>query len=190
LAAPRPSAQRPKKTGTAPIFLKCEKWGLSLFFVVATALAQAEERVLELAAGETLRYSVLDATAPSALSAWETAKRLLHYLADGDIEQAALLSNAPRRRYEVLREYQGSVGEDEFRRVFAQYFLPENRLVAEVALDAHRLLVWDLGKAEHRLAGQYYVEVEGRFLMDDVPSEKRAQLRRVLEAYRIGKARF
>jgi hypothetical protein len=169
--------------GSVPIFL-------SLFFAAAAALAQAEERVLELAVGETLRYSVLDAPAPSALSARDTAMRLLRHLADGDIEQAALLSNAPRRRYEVLHEYRGSVGEEEFKRLFAQYFLPENRLVAEVALDAHRLLVWDLGGAEHRLAGQYYVEVEGRFLMDDVPSEKRAQLRRVLEAYRMGKARF
>jgi hypothetical protein len=62
--------------------------------------------------------------------------------------------------------------------------------VAEVALGEHRLLVWDLGEAGHRLAGQYYVEVEGKFLMDDVPSEKRTQLRRVLEAYRTGKARF
>ena len=137
-----------------------------------------------------VRYTLLDAVVAPEASARQTANRVLRHLADGDIEQAALLSNAPRRRYEVLREYRASVGENEFKRVFAQYFVPENRLVAEMALDEHRLLVWDLGEAGHRLAGQYYVEVEGKFLMDDVPSEKRAQLRRVLEAYRTGKARF
>ena len=137
-----------------------------------------------------MRYRLLDAAASPEASAWQTANRVLRHLVDGDIEQAALLSNAPRRRYEVLREYRASVGEDEFKRVFAQYFVPENRLVAEVALDEHRLLVWDLGAAGHRLAGQYYVEIEGKFLMDDVPSEKRVLLRRVLEAYRTGKARF
>jgi hypothetical protein len=37
------------------------------------------------------------------------------------------------------------------------------------------------------LAGQYFVEVEGRYLMDDVPNQTRANLRRVLEAYRAGR---
>jgi len=38
-----------------------------------------------------------------------------------------------------------------------------------------------------RLAGQYFKEIEGRWLMDDVSSEQRSTLRRVLEAYRSGK---
>jgi hypothetical protein len=153
-------------------------------------LAQAEERVLELKDGEIVHYKLLDTSATPEASARQTANRVLRHLVDGDIEQAALLSNAPRRRYEVLREYRDSVGEEEFKRVFGRYFAPDNKLVAEVALGEHRLLVWDLGEAGHRLAGQYYVEVEGKFLMDDVPSEKRTQLRRLLEAYRTGKARF
>ncbi len=161
-----------------------------MFFVATAVLAQTDERVVELGNGAVVRYKLLDAAAAPEASAQQTANRVLRHLADGDIEQAALLSNAPRRRYEVLREYRASVGEDEFKRVFAQYFAPENRLLAEVALGEHRLLVWDLGEAGHRLAGQYYVEVEGKFLMDDAPSEKRTQLRRVLEAYRTGKARF
>jgi hypothetical protein len=61
-------------------------------------------------------------------------------------------------------------------------------VVAEAAIDTHRLLVWKL--SETALAGQYYVQVDGRFLMDDVPSAKRTQLRRVLEAYRSGQLRF
>ena len=149
------------------------KWGLSLILFFATPVA-GEERLVD----------------PSATdSARGTAMLMLRHLADGNIEEAAALSNAPGRRFEVLRHYRDAVGEDEFKRVFGRYFAPENRLIAEVALGRHRLMIWDLGEAGHRLAGQYYVEVEGKFLMDDVPSAQRSQLRRVLEAYRSGKAK-
>jgi len=147
------------------------KWGLSLFLVAAAALAHAEEPML-LASG-------------SAGSALEAAKQLLRYLADGNIEEAARLSNAPQRRYELLRDYRAKVGEEEFKRVFGQYFHPENRLVAEYRLGSRRLLIWDLGEEAHHLAGQYYVEIEeGKFLMDDVPSEERSRLRQALDSYR------
>ncbi len=130
-----------------------------------------------------------DTSTPIApTSALNTAKLINRHLAAGEIEEAALLSNAPRRRYEVFRDYRSSIGEEEFRRVFAQYFFPENRLLAEVAIGRHRLLIWRLKHGEH-LAGQYFVEVEGKFLMDDTPSETRASLRRILEAYRSGKIR-
>jgi hypothetical protein len=122
-------------------------------------------------------------------SARATAMLVLRHLAEGNIEEAAALSNAPRRRLEVLRDYRDAVGEEEFKRVFGRYFAPQNRLVAEVAIGRHRLLVWDLGEAGNRLAGQYYVEVEGRFLLDDVPSRSRSELRGVLESYRSGKAK-
>jgi len=82
----------------------------------------------------------------------------------------------------VLRDYRASVGEDEFKRVFAQYL--GNRIVDEIAIGDRRLLIWDLAQASHQLAGQYYVEVEGRFLMDDLPSEERARLTLVLQSYR------
>jgi len=147
------------------------KWGLSLFLVAAAALAHAEEPML-LASG-------------SAGSALEAAKQLLRYLADGNIEEAARLSNAPQRRYELLRDYRAKVGEEEFKRVFGQYFHPENRLVAEYRLGSRRLLIWDLGEEAHHLAGQYYVEIEeGKFLMDDAPSEERSRLRQALDSYR------
>jgi hypothetical protein len=131
------------------------------------------------------QHRLLDPSA--ADSARATAMLMLRHLAEGNIEEAAALSNAPQRRLEVLRNYRDAVGEDEFKRVFGRYFAAENRLIAEVALGPHRLLVWDLGEAGNRLAGQYYVEVEGRFLLDDVPSRERSELRRVLEAYRSGK---
>jgi hypothetical protein len=124
---------------------------------------------------------------PSATdSARSTALAMLRHLAEGNIAEAAALSNAPRRRFEVLRAYRDAIGEDEFKRVFGRYFAPESRLIAEVAIGRHRLLVWDLGEG-NRLTGQYYVEVEGKFRMDDVPSRERTELRRVLEAYRSGK---
>ncbi len=82
----------------------------------------------------------------------------------------------------MLRDYLASVGSEGFKRVFAQYL--QNRIVAEIAVGPRRLIIWDLAEASHYLAGQYYVEVDGRFLMDDVPSEARSRLRRVLRSYR------
>ena len=76
------------------------------------------------------------------------------------------------------------VGEEEFKRVFAQYLQPHNRLVAEIAIGRRRLLIWSLADSANHLAGQYYVESDGRFLLDDIPSDARADLRRVLLHYR------
>ena len=98
-----------------------------------------------------------------------------------------MLSNAPRRRFEVLRDYRESVGAEEFKRVFAQYLSPQNRLLAEIAIGRHRLLIWDIKDGATRIAGQYFVEIEGRYLVDDVPNDTRTSLRWVLEAYRNGK---
>jgi len=184
-----------------PIF---RKWGLSLFFGLLVPLvvhAQGEQaRTLELDGGKTIAYTVrlhpedahlftpkADLAPTSALNA---AKLLNLHLSTGDIEEAALLSNAPRRRFEVLREYRESVGEEEFKRVFAQYLAPGNRLVAEIAIDRHRLLIWDLREGATRFAGQYFVEIEGRYLIDDVPNGTRASLREVLEAYRAGRIKL
>lgn len=123
-------------------------------------------------------------------TALNAAKLLNLHLSTGDLEEAAVLSTSPKRRFEVLQDYRQSVGAEEFKRVFAQYFDPANRLLAEVAIDRHRLLIWELrgapGAPSH-LAGQYFIEVDGKFLLNDVPSPPRAQLRHVLEAYRSGK---
>lgn len=126
----------------------------------------------------------MKADAASPASALGSAHRILQYLSEGNLEDAAALSNAPKRRFAVLHDYLASVGADEFRRVFARFLRAENRVLAEVAIGAHHLLVWDLPSADQRLAAQYYVEVDGRFLMDDVPSEARSQLTRVLRAWR------
>lgn len=123
-------------------------------------------------------------------SARPAAEKLLRHLANGEIEAASQLSNAPQRRLEELAKYRATVGEDGFKRIYSSYFLPANPLVAEVAIGAHRLLIWRLGDAGNHLAGQYYVETDGRFLMDDIPNETRAKLRRVLEDYRSGKTKL
>jgi hypothetical protein len=148
---------------------------------VAT-LAYPEERLLDLGKGNALRYEVLDSSTAQSRSARSTASEILRHLAEGSIEKAAALSNAPQRRFEVLRDYRASVGEEEFKRVFTQYL--NSRVVEEIAIGPRRLLIWDLAEASHHLAGQYYVEVEGRFVMDDVPSAERAKLTRVLQSYR------
>ncbi len=168
-------------------------------FLFATSLhAQSDAtRTLELDGGGrvtyTLRAHPADAHAVrpkgelAPTSALDAAKLLNLHLSAGDIEEAALLSNAPRRRFEVLRDYRAAVGEEEFKRVFAQYFYPQNRLLAEIGIGKHRLLIWDLQEGANRIAGQYFVEVEGRYLVDDVPNDARTSLRWVLEAYRSGK---
>lgn len=174
----------------------------ALLALTPSAPAQiVEPRTLELADGERLSYTLrthpaqahlLDPAASIApTSALNAAKLLNRHLSSGQIEEAALLSNAPRRRFEVFRDYRNSVGEEEFKRIFARYFYPENRLLAEISIGQRHLLIWELkdaGPAPAHLAGLYFVEVEGRFLLDDVPSEERSRLRRVLEAYRSGKA--
>jgi hypothetical protein len=131
--------------------------------------------------GSTVPYRVVG---PGEASAQPIAVQLLTHLAAGDIDQAARLSNEPSRRTEVLRDYLGIVGEAEFRRVYAQYLQPENKLVAEIAMGPHRLLIWDLRTAGHRLAGQYYIESDGRFLMDDRPGPERFALQQVLAEHR------
>lgn len=122
-------------------------------------------------------------------SALNAAKLLNLHLTTGDLEEAAVLSTSPKRRFEVLQDYRQSVGEEEFRRVFAQYFDPANRLLAEIVIDRQCLLIWELrgpAGAPSQLAGQYFIEVDGKYLLNDVPGPTRAQLRRVLEAYRSG----
>lgn len=166
------------KIGTDPI----SRWGLSLILLLAvSAFALAEERTLRLPDGEELRYRVITDPAESAR---ETSHQLLRHLADGNIEAASAMSNAPMRRYEVLREYASAVGEEEFKRVFARYQSPANRILLEAAIGQRRLVVWDLGEAGNHLVGQFYVRVDGKYLLDDEPNEERTQLRRVLEALR------
>jgi len=119
-----------------------------------------------------------------AESAQPAALQILKHLAAGELEAAAALSNAPQRRLEVLREFRSSVGEEQFRKLFGRYFAPQNRIVMEAAIGRHRLLVWDLGEANHQLAGQYFVEAGGGFVLDDAPNPERARLQRVLESQR------
>ena len=153
---------------------------LPLFLIIASNV-HAQEQIAHLADGQTIEYRLVQDEKESARP---TALRILRHLAEGNIEDAALLSNAPKRRFEVLRDYRAQVGNDEFKRVYAQYFFPENSVVAELAVGARRLVIWDLGEAGHQLAAQYFVQVEGKFLMDDVPSEERTALRRLLAVYR------
>ena len=132
--------------------------------------------------GDDRDLPVYRVIAAESESAQPTAREVLRYLAAGEIEQAAQLSNAPERRAEVLRDYRRSVGEAEFRRIFGDY--EAHKIVAELAIGERRLLVWDLGK---ELSGQFFVRAGERFVIDDVPSAERSELRRLLTAYRAGR---
>ncbi len=149
--------------------------GARFFLLVALLATQAH--------AQAPQYRLVTDPAESAQA---VAFQILTHLAAGELEAAAALSNAPQRRLEVLREFQRSVGEGEFKRLFGRYFTPQNRVVMEAALGRHRVLVWQLGEAGNQLAGQYFVELDGRFVMDDVPSPQRTALQRVLEAQRTG----
>lgn len=152
------------------------------FLLLVAAASHAEERTLRLPNGTTVSYRVVG---PGEASAQPVALQLLTHLAAGEINDAARLSNEPSRRTEVLRDYIAIVGEAEFRRVYAQYLQPQNRLVAEIAMGPRRLLIWDLQiAAGHRLAGQYYIESDGKFLMDDRPGPERIALQQVLAEHR------
>ncbi len=174
------------------------KWWSVPVLLLFAALAQGQplaERSITLD-GETLHYSIrafpsdaqaIDPAAePEPTTALNTAKLLSLHLTAGKVEDAALLSTAPRRRFEVLSDYKGAVGDEDFKQVYAQYFQPQNRLVAEVIMGPHSLLVWHLRETD-RYAGQYYVQVEGKVLLDDVPSIERFRLRRLMEGIRAGK---
>lgn len=177
----------------------CRCWAFLAGLLLAfAAFAQTEEaRTLVREDGTSIAYTLRtfppDAhllrpdAKPVPTSALESAKLINLHLADGDIEDAALLSNSPKRRYEVLRDYRESVGEAEFKRVFAQYLSGDNHLIGEAVIDNRSLLIWDLRTGTTRIAGQYFVEVDGSYLIDDVPNEERTRLRWVLEAYRSGK---
>ena len=160
---------------------------LSRCFWLAAALAFAasgDERTLKLGDAE-IRYEVIAPGTPGSASA--TAERLLSLLAEGKVDDAAALSNAPERRAQVLRQYKDAVGEAEFRRIFGLYGKPPNRLVAEIVIGERHLLIWDLADANHRLAGQYFVRSGEGFVIDDGVGEDRARLQRVLAAYRDGR---
>lgn len=115
----------------------------------------------------------------AADSARPTAARILQHLAAGDIDAAAALSNAPQQRAELLRAYRDRVGEAEFRRVFAEY--ASRPVVREIAIGERRLVMWDF---DSRLGAQYFVRAGDAFVVDDVPSAERTELRRVFERER------
>jgi len=150
---------------------------LTLALLGIALTCEGGERTVRMPNGTVHAYREVQAGEHSAQPA---AVQVLTHLAAGRIDEAARLSNEPTQRAERLREYVALVGETEFRRVYAQYLEPRNRLVGEFAMGPRRLLIWDLETAGHRLAGQFYIEADGRFLMDDRPGPERLALQRVL----------
>jgi hypothetical protein len=167
---------------------------------IAAARKKRDELLARFASGRDERaarraarwgLALLLALCPSSAfsqSARPAAEKLLRHLAAGEIEAAAQLSNVPARRLEEFTRYRATVGEDEFKKVYASYFQPANPLVAEIAIGAHRLLIWRLGDAGNHLAGQFYVR-DGRFRWIR-SSETRSKLRQILEDHRTGKLKF
>lgn len=189
-----------QEIGTHPIFSSAKRWGPALFLLLllcAFTYARAQEQhTLELENGERVDYALRLYPADAHLldpktvlqprSVLDTAKLVTRYLSEGRVEDASLLSNAPKARYARLRESFEGWSESDFQRAYGRYFDPENRIVGEIAIDRHHLLIWYLRDTDY-LAGFFLVDIEGRLLIDDVPNETRNNLRRVLQAYRDGK---
>ncbi|TAN53762.1 MAG: hypothetical protein EPN19_08770 [Betaproteobacteria bacterium] len=168
-----------------------------LWLCVALAAGGEETRVLDTEDGGQIRYT-LRTHAPDAhlldpalelapVDALQAAKLVTRHLAAGRVEEVSLLSNAPKARFERLRESFAGWSAEDFARAFGRYFAPGNRIAGEAAIGDHRLLMWYLSDTDH-LTGYFFVDVDGKLLLDDVPSETRTRLRRVLEAHRSGRA--
>jgi hypothetical protein len=170
---------------------------LALLLFAALVAAAEEPRVLQLDDGVRIRYTlhtypaeahrVDPATELAPTDALSAAKLVTQHLAAGRLEEVSLLSNAPKARYERLRESFSGWSPEDFARAFGRYFAPENRIVGEAAIDNHRVLMWYLSDTEY-VTAYYFVEVEGKLLLDDAPSETRARLRQVVEAFRANRA--
>lgn len=182
------------KHGVGPQWLVALlKWSLTPILVWAGVALGQESRVLELAGGARIEYTLHtfpeNAHRAETLlqhppgGTLDTAKLVTQLLAEGRLEDVALLSNAPKARYERLKDSFGNWQKEDFERAFRRYFAPENRILGEAAIGAHRLLMWYL-KDTNYITAYYFVELEGRLLLDDVPSETRNRLRRVLEDFR------
>jgi hypothetical protein len=144
----------------------------------------------EFATDELRKYAVdahlLDPREPlEPTSALATAKLAVHYLAQGKLEEVALLSNAPKARYERLRDALGDWKPEDFKRAYEPFFDADSWIVGEVAQGPHHLIMWRRGDIGH-IAGYLLVEIDGKYFLDDVPSPERSRLRRVLQSFRAG----
>ena len=166
-----------------------------ILLFAGVALAQ-QARVLEAEGGAPIEYALRtfadDAHRAETLlthvpgSALDTAKLVTQLLAEGRLEDVSLLSNAPKARFARLKESFDGWTKADFERPFRRYFAPQNRIVGEAVIDKHHLLMWYLKDTDY-ITAYYLIEVDGRLLLDDVPSETRNRLRRVLEAHRAAR---
>lgn len=116
-------------------------------------------------------------------SALATAKLAVRYLSEGRLEEVAVLSNAPKARYERLREALGNWTPEDFRRAYTPFFAADSWIVGEVAQGPRHLIMWRRGDIGY-ISGYLLVEIDGRYFLDDVPSPERSRLRRVLQSFR------
>lgn len=165
------------------------------------ALAAAHARTaqalsLTLADGRRIDYTlrtfppsaspIASGTKLAPANAFDAARLLISRLARGRIEDAALLSNAPKQRYRLLHEAYAGWKPEDFARAYGRYFVPPNRIVAEASIGEHHLVLWKLQDIDY-LAGYFFMDIDGKTYLDDWPSPARAELEQLLQAYRSGK---
>lgn len=167
---------------------------------VAAAHAQtAGSQGLKLADGRTVDFT-LRTPPPGAVTippagtlapkdAFDAARLLISDLARGRIEDAALLSNAPKQRYRLLRDAYSGWNAGDYARAYARYFVAPNRIVAEASIGPHHLVLWKLQDIDY-LAGYFFMDIDGKTYLDDWPGPTRADLEQLLQAYRSGKLKL
>lgn len=125
---------------------------------------------------------------------------LLFYrrLADGDAQGAAQLSNASDLVGPMYLDLKTVRGDDEFKKMWGEYFLGKNKYIGHFEIGAYRLLlvaldttivVDDKGtkKPLKDTAAQFFQLVDGKYLIDDQQSEERRRLSLIFNAYKDGK---
>lgn len=125
---------------------------------------------------------------------------LLFYrrMAEGDAQGAAQLSNASDLVGPLYLDLKTVKGDDEFKKMWGDYFLGKNKYIGQFEIGAYRLLLLALDttividdkgtkKALKETAAQFYQLVDGKYLMDDQHSEERRRLSLIFNAYKDGK---
>jgi len=111
---------------------------------------------------------------------------IYNLLAKGDIQGAAKLSVSPSKAAEKWTNYRERIGDEDFKKMMADYFSSGNVAIAELYLGDDTMLVV---KTEDGPVAQFYQKRGGKYLMTDEPTSGKI-LGRVLNMLREGRIRL
>jgi hypothetical protein len=115
--------------------------------------------------------------------------QLYRALGTADISTAAAMSNDRERTYAKYERYVERLGMAEFKKMFLSYFVGGASYTHELVIGEHHMLLVE-DPADDTIAAQFYVRVEGKYLIDEKPGPERDQLGRLFMAVREGKLKL